>query len=72
LFLDELAKIPLIELKVSELLDIDDSNYQVSELDVEDTMVILTSYIEESEFNLNKDLAKKIIKDIYLEAMEIE
>jgi DNA repair exonuclease SbcCD nuclease subunit len=72
LFLDELSKVSFIELKVSEILDIDDSNYQCSELDVEDTMSILTSYIEDSEFNLDKNLAKRIIKDVYMEALEVE
>ncbi len=72
LFLDEISKIPFIELKISELLDIDDSNYQYSESDVEDTMSILTSYIDDSEFNLDKDIAKKIIKDVYAEALEVE
>ncbi len=72
LFLDEISKISFIELKISELLDIDDSNYQYSESDVEDTMSILTSYIDDSEFNLDKDIAKKIIKDVYAEALEVE
>jgi len=72
LFLDNLTKIPFLELKVSEILDVDDSNYQYNETEVEDTLSILNGYVEESDFQLNKDIVKKIIKDIYDEALEIE
>jgi len=72
LFLDNLTKIPFLELKVSEILDVDDSNYQYSETEIEDTLSILNGYVEESEFQLNKEVVKKIIKDIYDEALEIE
>lgn len=72
LFLDNLTKVPFLELKVSEILDVDDSNYQYSETEIEDTLSILNGYVEESEFQLNKEVVKKIIKDIYDEALEIE
>jgi DNA repair exonuclease SbcCD nuclease subunit len=72
LFLDELTKCSFIELKISEILDIDDSNYQYTESDIEDTLSILNGYVEDSEFKLNKNIVKKIIKDIYNEALEIE
>jgi len=71
-FIDVLSSLPLIELKISEIIDVDDSNYQSFDGDVEDTLTILEKYIEESEFNLNKEIAKKIIKDVYREALEIE
>jgi DNA repair exonuclease SbcCD nuclease subunit len=71
-FIDVLNSISLIELKISEIIDVDDSNYQSFDGDVEDTLTILEKYIEESEFNLNKEIAKKIIKDVYREALEIE
>ena len=71
-FLDELMSRKPLDIKISELLDIDDTNFQYQESDVEDTLTTLNSYIEESEFDLDKSIAKKIIKDVYLEAMEIE
>jgi DNA repair exonuclease SbcCD nuclease subunit len=71
-FVDKLLSLSLIELKISDVLDIDDSNYQYQEGEVEDTLSILDKYIEESEFNFDKDIAKKIIKDVYREALEIE
>ena len=71
-FVDKLLTLPLIELKISEVLDIDDSNYQYTEGEVEDTLSILDKYIQESEFSFDKNIAKKIIKDVYREALEIE
>ena len=70
--MDNLTKIPCLEVKISEILDVDDSNYQYSETEIEDTLSILNGYVEESEFELNKEVVKKIIKDIYNEALEIE
>ena len=66
-----MSKKPL-DIKISEILDVDDTNFQYQESDVEDTLTTLNSYIEESEFDLDKKIAKQIIKDVYLEAMEIE
>tara|TARA_B100000073_G_scaffold203124_1_gene168416 strand:+ start:3630 stop:4667 length:1038 start_codon:yes stop_codon:yes gene_type:complete len=71
-FLDNIMSMKPLDVKISEILDIDDTNYQYQESDVEDTLTTLNSYIEESEFDLDKSIAKKIIKDVYLEAMEIE
>jgi len=71
-FLDKILSMKPLDLKISEILDIDDSNYQYQDYDVEDTLSILNSYIEESEFDLDKKIAKQIIKDVYLEAMEVE
>ena len=71
-FLDELMSRKPLDIKISEILDVDDTNFQYQESDVEDTLTTLNSYIEESEFDLDKSIAKKIIKDVYLEAMEIE
>ena len=55
-----------------ETIDVDDSNFQECEVDVENTIVVLEKYIEESEFDLDKNIAKKIIKDVYMEALSIE
>lgn len=71
-FLDEIMSKKPLDIKISEILDIDDTNFQYQESDVEDTLTTLNSYIEDSEFDLDKNIAKKIIKDVYLEAMEIE
>ena len=71
-FLDKLSKAKYIDLKVTETIDVDDSNFQESEVDVENTIVVLEKYIEESEFDLDKNIAKKIIKDVYMEALSVE
>ena len=71
-FLDRLMSMKPLDVKISEILDIDDTNFQYQDSDVEDTLTTLNSYIEDSEFDLDKKIAKQIIKDVYLEAMEIE
>lgn len=71
-FLDKLTEAAYLDLKVTEILDVDDSNFQESTYDVEDTISVLERYIEESDFQLNKEIAKKIIKDVYREALEVE
>ena len=71
-YLDKVSSAKYIELKITELLDVDDSNFQESEYDVENTLVFLDKYIDESEFDLDKGIIKKIIKDVYIEALEIE
>lgn len=71
-FVDKLLKISLVELKISEIIDIDDSGFDYEEQDVEDTLSILNKYIQDSEFDLDKEYAKNIIKDVYMEALEIQ
>ena len=62
----------MIELKISEILDINDNEFCESDIEIEDTITTLERYIEESEFDLNKSIAKKIMRDVYAEALEVE
>lgn len=71
-FLDKITTCSYFDLKITEILDIDDSNFQESEYDVENTLTILNRYIENSEMDFDKNIAKKIIKDVYIEALEVE
>lgn len=71
-YIDKLSSFPLIDLKISEIYDIDDTNFQEEEYNIEDTMMILERYIEDSDIQLDKSIAKKIVRDIHREAMEIE
>ena len=41
------------------------------ELESEDTLSILNRHIEEEETDLNKDIIKKLISEIYREACEL-
>jgi DNA repair exonuclease SbcCD nuclease subunit len=71
-FIDKLSKEKALEIKISEILDIDDSNFQCEETDIEDTLTILDKYIDESDFDLDKKISKQIIRDLYSEALEVE
>ncbi len=71
-FINELLKLDLIDLKIIESQVIEDESIEFTELEVEDTMTILNKYIEESDFSLDKNKVKKILKDIYYEALEME
>jgi len=62
----------MVELKIIENFDIYDEDIEYSEEEFEDTLKILNKYIEESDFDLNKEKVKKIIGEIYSEALEIE
>jgi len=59
------------ELKIIENYEVEDSFVDYTDVEIEDTLTILNKYVEESEFDLNKDMIKKILKDTYKEALEI-
>jgi len=58
------------ELKIIENLDLPDIENS-SEVESEDTISILNSYIEDSEVNLDKSKIKNIINDLYKSAMDL-
>lgn len=70
-FVDLIAKENPAELKIIENYEVDDSLVDYSDVEVEDTLTILNKYVEESEFDLNKDMVKKLLKNIYKEALEL-
>jgi len=70
-FIDDLLKIGPLDLKVVEVIDIDDGTVDVSEITSEDTISILDKYVEESDFDLNKDMVKKVLREVYKEALEL-
>jgi len=59
-------------LKIVDTEIIGDMNVDLSEIDPEDTLATLNKYIEEVDFNLNRDMVKKILQGIYQEALELE
>ena len=59
------------DLKIIENFEIQESE----EFDInedENTLSILNRYIEESEFNLDKNVIKNIFQDLYRQACEVE
>ena len=70
-FIDKLYSIGVQDLKIIENFDIHESeDFTIEE--EENTLSILNRYIEESEFDLDKNIIKNIFQDIYKEACEVE
>jgi len=71
-FVDKILKANPLDLKVVEIVDINDENVNCEEISAEDTLSILDKYVEESEFDLDKTMIKKLLRDVYKEALEVE
>ena len=69
-FLDKIVKSSPLDLKVVEIVDVDDENVDCEEISAEDTLSILDKYVEEAEFGLDKTIIKKLLRDVYKEALE--
>jgi len=70
-FIDKLYASGVHDLKIIENFEIQESE----EFDInedENTLSILNRYIEESEFNLDKNVIKNIFQDLYRQACEVE
>ena len=71
-FIDKINKAGCYDLKVVENFGIDDEEVEFSSDESADTLTLLNKYIEESEFDLDKEVVKNIMKDVYREACEFE
>jgi len=71
-FVDKIDKAGCYDLKVVENFEIDDEEVEFSSEESADTLTLLNKYIEESEFDLDKEVVKNIMKDVYREACEFE
>jgi DNA repair exonuclease SbcCD nuclease subunit len=71
-FIDKILKVNPFDLKVVEIIDINDGEVDCEEMTTEDTMSILDKYVEEAEFELDKMIVKKLLRDVYREALELE
>jgi len=70
-FIDKLYSVGVYDLKIIENFEIQESE----EFDIdeeENTLSILNRYIEESEFDLDKNIIKGIFQDLYSQACEVE
>ena len=69
-YIDKLLDSGLADLKIVENFAITENvDFDVEQS--EDTLAILSRYLDESETNIDKDTAKEIIKNIYQEACEV-
>lgn len=69
-FLDRLYSSNVAEIKIVENFDINGLQ-KIEDIESEDTMSILNTYIEESEIDMNKTLLKTLIQKIYKESCEM-
>lgn len=71
-FISNILKEKIVDLKITENTNLDLNNLKIDDNDSEDTLSVLNKYIDESDFNLNKNMIKKILQDTYKEALELE
>lgn len=71
-FITKINDLDIIDLKIVDIETVDDVNVNLDEIDPEDTLATLNKYIEEADFNLNKDIVKNILQGVYQEALELE
>ena len=70
-FIDKLYSVGVQDLKIVENFDIQEGeDFEITE--EESTMSILNRYIEESEFELDKNIIKGIFQNLYKQACEVE
>ena len=70
-FIDKLYTAGIQELKIVENFDIQENEeFEIDE--TENTLSILNRYIEESEFEFDKNIIKGIFQDLYKQACEVE
>jgi DNA repair exonuclease SbcCD nuclease subunit len=70
-FIDKLYTAGIQELKIVENFDIQENEeFEIDE--TENTLSILNRYIEESEFEFDKNIIKGIFQDLYRQSCEVE
>jgi len=70
-FIDKLYSVGVQDLKIVENFEIhENEDFQIDE--EENTLSILNRYIEESEFEYDKNIVKGIFQDLYRQACEVE
>ena len=70
-FIDKIYSVGVQELKIIENFEIQESeDFQIDE--DENTLSVLHRYIDDSEFNCDKNIIKTIIQDLYQQASQVE
>ena len=70
-FIDKLYSVGVQDLKIVENFEIKESEeFEVSE--DENTISILNRYIDESDFELDKNVIKNIFQNLYRQSCEVE
>ena len=68
---DRLYNVGVHDVKIAETLLEDDLNDSDADVEVKDTMTLLSEYIDEVEMSVNKNDLKNIMKALYIESCEI-
>lgn len=71
-YLDYISNCNPLEVKVVDMLDVDDSMVEYSDTEIDDTISILNKYIEDSDFEFDKNRVKLIVGEVYKQALELE
>ena len=71
-FIDKLVKAGTVDLKIVENIQIYDEDVDFDSEKIEDTMTLLDKYVDDSDFSLDKERIKKLLKEVYMEACEVE
>ena len=71
-FIDKIIKTGCVDIKIVENFAINDDEVNLSQDECEDTLTILNKYIDDSDFDLDKDVVKQLMKEVYQEACELE
>ena len=71
-FIDKIIKVGAIDVKIVENFALNDEEVDFSKDEGEDTLTILNKYIEDSDFDLNKEIVKNLMKEVYQQACELD
>jgi DNA repair exonuclease SbcCD nuclease subunit len=71
-FISKILETNIIDLSIVELIDVNDTNVNFDDIEPEDTFAVLSKYVEEADFSLDKDMIKAILHNTYKEALELE
>ena len=59
-------------LRLLKILVLNDEEVDFSKDEGEDTLTILNKYIEDSDFDLSKEIVKNLMKEVYQQACELD
>ena len=68
-FVQKLLENSPSDLKIVENIAVNDTEVDFDGEKVEDTLTLLDKYIEDSDFELKKDRVKKLLREVYMEAL---
>ena len=71
-FIDKIYKSGIHDLKIVENFEVNDDDVDFDGEKIEDTITILNKYVEDSDFDLNKERVKELLREVYQQACEIE